>query len=430
MRCEWPRMTLEEAGVALLDCLHKTPPAASSGYPYIAIPQMKEGRLDFRSARRISRDDLEEWTRRARPAADDVVLSRRCNPGETAHVPPGVLFALGQNLVLLRSDGRRIYPPFLRWLTRGPEWRDEVRRFINVGAVFDSLKCRDVPRFELSIPPWAEQRAIAHILGTLDDKIELNRRMNETLEAMARAIFKSWFIDFDPVRANQEGRPSGLAEDLATLFPARLNAAPAGSVPDGWTVGQLGDVADNPRRTTKPGDIDPGSPYIALQHMPRGSIALADWSTAEGVASGKYRFKRNEVLFGKLRPYFHKVGVPALDGVCSTDILVIQPKSPEWYGFVLMHCSSTALVAHATSHSTGTKMPRTNWRDLGAFEVVLPTAPVAVAFTRMISPLIDRIRANIHESRTLASARDALLPKLLSGELRVPDAEKFLERVA
>ena len=174
---------------------------------------------------------------KAQPRVGDVVLSRRCNPGETAHVPDGIEFALGQNLVLLRAKGDRVHPPFLRWLVCGPEWWRQISKFLNVGAVFDSLRCADVPKFELSIPPLPEQRAIAHILGTLDDKIELNRRMTETLEAMARALFKSWFVDFDPVRAKAEGRNPGLGlrgrrvepesreERLIELLPANRTSA-------------------------------------------------------------------------------------------------------------------------------------------------------------------------------------------------------------
>ncbi len=144
---------------------------------------------------------------------------------------------------LLRADGTKVFPPFLRWLVRSPEWWEQISKFINVGAVFDSLKCADVPRFELRIPPLPEQRAIAHILGTLDDKIELNRRMNETLEAMARALFKSWFVDFDPVRAKAEGRDPGLPKPLADLFPARLVDSELGEIPEGWGVKSLDDIA-------------------------------------------------------------------------------------------------------------------------------------------------------------------------------------------
>ena len=123
MASDWKFSTLEESGVILIDCVHKTPPAADEGYPYIAIPQIKNGCIDFSlNPRLISHSDYKKWTIKADPKADDIVLSRRCNPGETAYVPQGVEFALGQNLVLLRSVGDKIYSPFLRWLVRGPEW--------------------------------------------------------------------------------------------------------------------------------------------------------------------------------------------------------------------------------------------------------------------------------------------------------------------
>jgi len=241
---EWPTLSLREAHVTLIDCDHRTPAAADKGYPYVAIPQLRNGRIDLSEARRISHEHFVDWTRKAMPAANDVVLSRRCNPGETAFVPPGLEFALGQNLVLLRADGVKVYPPFLRWLVQGPEWWNQIGKFLNVGAVFDSLRCADVPNFELRIPPIPEQRAIAHILGTLDDKIELNLRMNEPLEAMARALFKSWFVDFDHVRAKAEGRDAGLPQPLAILFPYQFEDSEVGEIPKGWEVKTIGDLAD------------------------------------------------------------------------------------------------------------------------------------------------------------------------------------------
>jgi type I restriction enzyme S subunit len=219
MSAEWPFLSLRDAGVSLLDCEHRTPPAAAAGYPYITIPQIKHGRLDLSDARRISREDFMEWTRKALPQPFDVILSRRCNPGETAVVPAGLECALGQNLVLLRADGTKLHPPFLRWLVRGPQWWEQIGKFLNVGAVFDSLKCADIPHFRLAIPPLLVQRSIAEILNSLDDKIELNQRMNETLEAMARSLFRSWFVDFDPVRAKAEGRrPQGMDAETAGLL--------------------------------------------------------------------------------------------------------------------------------------------------------------------------------------------------------------------
>jgi type I restriction enzyme S subunit len=283
---------------------------------------------------------------------------------------------------------------------------------------------------EIRLPAKPEQRSIAHILGTLDDKIELNRRMNETLEAIARALFKSWFVDFDPVSAKAEGRDTGLPSHIADLFPDRFEDSDLGAIPAGWTVGQLGDVADHPRRGIQPSAMDASTPYIALEHMPKRCIALTEWGTAEGLESNKFSFKRREILFGKLRPYFHKVGVGPVDGVCSTDIVVVAPRSDDLFGFVLGHVSSTDFVDYTDAGSTGTKMPRTSWNEMARYPVVLPPDNVSAAFTSHSGPMVDRIIASIHESRTLAALRDALLPKLISGEIRVKDAERFAPEAA
>ena len=419
---EWPILSLCEAGVLLFDCEHRTPPAQEFGYPYVGIPQVKDGRIDLASARHITREHFDEWTQKSKPEPFDVVLSRRCNPGESAFVSKGLEFALGQNLVLLRSNGQKVFKPFLRWLVRGPQWREQVGKYINVGAVFDSLKCADIPEFRLSIPPLSKQCFIAHVLGTLDDKIELNRRMNETLEALARALFKSWFVDFDPVRAKMAGRDTGLPKDIANLFPDRFEESELGEIPEGWEVGCLADIAVAPRRGVNPISLYGKTPYIGLEHMPRRSIALTEWGNVGTVASNKSVFEKGEVLFGKLRPYFHKVGIAPVNGVCSTDIVAIASKTKEWAAFVLACVSSVEFVSYTNQASTGTKMPRTNWTTMGDYRMCLPTAPVARSFQNTVQPALERIVANIHESRTIAALCDALLPKLISGELRVKDA--------
>lgn len=153
--------------------------------------------------------------------------------------------------------------------------------------------------------------------------------------------------------------------------------------------------------------------------MPRRSIALSEWGTADALESNKFQFGRSEILFGKLRPYFHKVGIAPLDGVCSTDILVVAPRSERWSGFVLGHVSSAAFVEYTNAGSTGTKMPRTSWAEMARYLVALPPDSVAEAFTEQSRPAVERIIASIHESRTLAALRDALLPKLISGEVRI-----------
>jgi len=278
----------------------------------------------------------------------------------------------------------------------------------------------------LPLPSIEEQHAIAHVLGTLDDKIELNRRMNETLESTARALFKSWFVDFDPVCAKAKGREPRLPQPLANLFPDSFEDSELGEIPKGWRIGSLGEVADHPRRGVQPDQIDPSTPYIALEHMPRRCIALSEWGTADRLGSNKFAFRKGEILFGKLRPYFHKVGVAPVDGVCSTDIVVVVPRTEKWFGFVLGHVSSGVFVEYTNSGSTGTKMPRTSWAEMARYRVVLPDEAIAEMFTKQVRLAVSRLLAAIQESRTLAALRDALLPKLVSGELRVEGPARFL----
>jgi len=343
-------------------------------------------------------------------------------------VDPAILPArVNQHVAIIRPDNKKLNPLFLRYFLVSPEMQMQLLSWAGSGGTRNALTKGMIESLEVFAPEDIdEQRAIAHILGTLDDKIELNRRMNETLEAMARAIFKSWFVDFDPVRAKAEGCDPGLPKPIADLFPDRFQDSKLGEIPAGWEVGTLGDVAIHPRRGVQPREIDPSVPYIALEHMPRCCIALADWGVSDGLESNKFEFKKGEILFGKLRPYFHKVGVAPLAGVCSTDIVVVIPRTEKWFAFVLGHISSMAFVEHTNAGSTGTKMPRTSWSEMERYAIVIPPAVVAEAFTRQVRPAVDRMISSIHESHTLAALRDVLLPKLLSGEIRIKSAEKFV----
>ena len=306
------------------------------------------------------------------------------------------------------------------------QW-EEVRKYA-IGQMTGTSGRQRVPvdsldHLTVPLPPLPEQRAIAHILGTLDDKIELNRRMNQTLEEMARATFHDWFVDFGPVRAKLAGSEPYLPPDLWSLFPDRLIGSQLGEIPEGWEVGKIGDVATQRRETVQPRQIDGDTAYIALEHIPRRSITLFEWGNAEGVSSGKFRFKKGDILFGKLRPYFHKVGVAPLDGVCSTDIVVVSPKLEDWFGFTLGYLSSPEFVDYTDAASTGTRMPRTSWDDMALYQVPLPRQLEANAYTELIQPWIDKMVSAIHESSALSAQRDALLPRLVSGKVRVGKQE-------
>ena len=416
-------MTLEDAGVTLFDCVHKTPPAQPVGLPYIAIPQMKEGRLDFADARKITPQDFSDWTKKALPQVDDVVLSRRCNPGTTAAVKDGTQFALGQNLVLLRSDGSQVFPEFLQWLVRGRDWWIEIGRFINVGAVFDSLRCADVPKFELPIPPLDEQRAIASVLGSLDDKIELNRRMNRTLEQMAAAIFKAWFVDFEPVRAKASGAASfpGMSQPVFDAFPATFADSELGPIPEGWEVKSLDVIAEflNGLALQKfPSDEGPSLPRLKIAQLRKGDTEGAELSNSK--MAEKYIIRDGDIIFSWSGSLLVKIWTGGKAALNQHLFKVTSEHYPPWlyYLWTARHLEDF----QRTASSKATTMGHIKRHHLSDAKVVVPptdAAGILALMTDTIQPLLNLTVSNGLESRSLADTRDALLPKLLSGEIRV-----------
>lgn len=422
MSSKWEVKTLEKAGVTLLDCVHKTPPEDPEGEcRYVAIPQMSAGRLRLEDSRRISAADFDQWTKKATPKPHDVVLSRRCNPGETSYVAPGEKFALGQNLVLLRADGKFVFPPFLRWLVRGPAWWEQIQKNLNVGAVFDSLKCRDVPTFELPLPPLGDQRAIAGVLGALDDKIEQNRRTARTLERLARAIFRAWFVDFEPVKAKIAGALSFLSmpQTVFDALPTRLVDSDIGLVPEGWEVKPIATIATflNGLALQKYPSRGDGEDLrvIKIAQLRKGSADDADW--ANGDVPEPYVIDDGDLLFswsGTLETEFWFGGRGALN---QHLFKVTSLRYPSWFCFLWIRQHLPWFRAVAASKAT--TMGHIKRGHLQETQVVVPPKKVLREANEVIGSLYGLFAQLMTESRKLAVVRDLLLPKLLSGEVRV-----------
>jgi type I restriction enzyme S subunit len=404
---------------------------SSKGLPFARAQNIKSG-FQFDGADCLPLEDLGKLGIKVSEPGD-VVFTSKGTVGRFAFVTDETpRFVYSPQLCFWRVlDLERLHP---RWLYYWMHSREFFVQFSGVAGqtdMADYVSLRDQRRMHIRVPSLGEQKAIAGVLGALDDKIELNRRMNETLEAMARAIFKSWFVDFDPVRAKADGRqPYGMDAETAALFPDSFQDSPLGKIPKGWKAGCLADVASNLRRPTKPESVSADTPYVGLEHLPRRCFSLTDWGLTSAVTSGKSAFHNGEVLLGKLRPYFHKVAPAPVDGLCSTDILVLAAKKPQWSVFVLLTVASDEFIAHADATSTGTRMPRTNWRDMARYSLALPDDRLIVALQSLVRPMLAGIQARIHESRTLSAIRDALLPKLMSGELPVSDAGTILGRYA
>lgn len=239
---------------------------------------------------------------------------------------------------------------------------------------------------KILLPPIPEQRAIAAVLSNLDDKIDLLRRQNATLEAMGEALFKHLFVN----GVKEEGK-----------------------------AGTLGDICACITEKFDPGSANYSIKYIGLEHIDKKIIYLSRFGESTEINSAKFKFHSGDILFGKLRPYFHKVCFAPFDGVCSTDILVIRPKKENMFLFSLFAFYQCEVVDFATYCSNGTRMPRIDWNTLKIFELSLPDKESIYKFNQMCAPWIDKIRYNQTQIHTLENLRDTLLPKLMGGEVRV-----------
>ena len=324
------------------------------------------------------------------------------------------------------------------WVTRGKEGVDQgflfycmaSQSFVDFadsgseGTRMPRTQWDWVSKYDISLPSLSEQRRIAHILGSLDDKIELNRQMNETLEATARAIFKSWFVDFDPVRAKMEGRePVGMDADTAALFPSDFQDSSLGKIPKGWEILPLPEVIEiNPRRVLKKGAI---APYLHMENLPKQGHRPNNWRDRKFNSGTK--FINGDTLLARITPCIENGKTALVDflaesevGWGSTEYIVFRPKPPLPVEFGYYLARSDDLRAFAIHNMTGTTgRQRVPHSCFDYYQLPVPTEQVAKRFGEIVQPFMEKIRANGEQSRTLQEIREALLPKLLSGEIRV-----------
>ena len=261
---------------------------------------------------------------------------------------------------------------------------------------------------------------IGNLHSCLRRKLVTNKKITEYCSSYISYLYRSWFIDFDPVKAKAKGNSLyGMCENTAALFPDTLEDSEIGPIPAGWAVSTIHDIAKQRKETVRPDDFGDMTPYIGLEHMPRKSIALTEWGSSAGLDSNKFRFGKRDILFGKLRPYFHKVGPAPLDGVCSTDILVIQPIDDDLRGFLLPILSSEHFVNFVSGISEGVGLPRTKWSHFKLYKIALPPAEIREKFASIVGPLLDKIESSIYGSKKMNCVRAELLPELMSDELSV-----------
>lgn len=316
-------------------------------------------------------------------------------------IPENNRYLHNQRLGVIRiTDDRRIDKGFLYYLLNSHEYRAQVRGSASGATVRHTAPAR-IKECWVRIPHDVTcQAKVGDTLRSYDDLIENNRRRMALLEDSARLLYREWFIRL--------------------RFPGHEHTRIIDGVPKGWERKTLGDLCSEIRESVSPDTLEPDTPYIGLEHMPRRSISLNDWGKVEQVTSSKHRFKAGEILFGKIRPYFHKVGVAFVDGAASSDAIVIRPVDERLHGLVLMTVSSDEFVA-VTSQTMkeGSKMPRADWKQMQAYSVPLPHSGLLSTFDGVIQPIISQLRTLTFANQKLRASRDLLLPRLMSGDLTV-----------
>ena len=429
---EWPTVAVddlaEKVAMGPFGSSIKVSTFVPKGVPIISGQHLHGIRVDDSPGFNFITQEHARRLRNANARRGDVVLTHRGTIGQVSYIPEDSEFdryVVSQSQFYIRCDEARAIPQYVALYLTSPEGQHQLlANTSQVGVPSIAQPVTYLRTLGIPLPPLPEQRAIARILGTLDDKIELNRRMDETLEAMARALFKSWFIDFDPVRAKMEGRDTGVPRDIADLFPDRLVDSEIGEIPERWEVFRLDQLAKHHTKSTSPAR-SPGIEYehFSIPAYDAGRCPMVELGS--GIKSNKTLVLKNAVLLSKLNPRIPRVWMPAeakgRPQVCSTEFLVFTPQPPANRSLLFALFADESFRALLKSMVTGTSKShqRVPPKALKTQEVLAGSPTVFRAFGEAVEGLLVNSLRNRSEVATLRALRDTLLPKLLSGEIRV-----------
>lgn len=424
---DWAR--LDDLCDGVFDCPHTTPKLTAAGPFVVRSQDVRTGIFRLDQAGRVSEETYLERIDRAEPRHGDLLFSREGTYfGNAAEVPSGVRVCLGQRMVLIRPKRSKLNSRFLRFWLNSPLMAKHIAGFKD-GSVAERLNMPTIRALPVPRLHPERQLSIASVLGALDDKIELNRRVNETLEATARVIFKDWFVDFGPTRAKLEGSGPYLAPEIWSLFPDALNER---GNPEGWDAFRLDQLAIHHTRGLSPlATPEAEFEHFSLPAYDSGQSPAIDRGSQ--IKSNKTIMPPDSILLSKLNPEIERVWIPEREKgrqqICSTEFLVFTTTnmSNRSILFGIFTDSGFRAMLHSMVTGTSNSHQRISPPNLLQREVLTASHTVISQYDVIAAKLLQKILSNRAESRTLAATRDFLLPRLMSGEVRVREAEKVVE---
>lgn len=397
---------------------------SDNGHRVISAKNIKNRRVDLATGekRYIDAATYAKWMKEPLEIGD-VLLTSEAPLGEPAYISNPVNWVLGQRLFAIRTNPDKLLGQFLYYaLQTGPLRDDLLSRA--TGSVAQGIRQSELLEVTVIYPEISEQRRIAEILGALDDKIELNRRMAATLEEIGRAIFKSWFVDFDPVRAKAEGRPTGLPPEIDALFPDSLQDSELGPIPQGWDVATLADVSKlNPESWTRQ-NRPPNLKYVDLSNTKWGRIQeVTDYSAAQAPSRAQRILRVGDTIVGTVRPGNGSYALIAETGLTgSTGFAVLRPLHCHLRSYVYLAATSQERIKELASLADGGAYPAVRPEVVTQTPVVIAPQQLFNQFERIAGSLMNRIASACVESEALATIRETLLPKLIACELATGDS--------
>lgn len=436
MSSDWRIVEIEQACELIVDCVNKTAPVVSEKTPYRMIRRtnIRNGRVNLEGFRYVDEPTFEKWTRRAKLQFGDVVLTREAPIGEVGFITEPENLFLGQRVMQYRANPNVLVPRFLLYAFLSPSLQHQFGTHEGTGSVVSHIRVGDCFKFKIPLPPLSVQTNIAEMLGALDDRIALLRKTNATLEAIAQALFKSWFVDFDPVRAKQQGRePEGMDAETAALFPDSFKESELGLVPKGWQVGNVSDIGEvicgKTPPTSEPANYGDDIPFITIPDM-HNFLAITATNRSLSILGANTQKKKTLPAGSIFVSCIATAGLVARvtePSQTNQQINSVVPFAKWGNSFPLFTLRRIGDAVRAGG-SGGSVFHNLNKSGFEQLKFLFPYEQLALAFNEIVEPIIEKVIANQKQAQTLTSLRDTLLPRLISGQLRLPESEAIFEK--
>jgi type I restriction enzyme S subunit len=414
MSSELPIFTLNELCILVADCPHATPKWTDQGVIVLRNQNIKGGKLDLSEPSYTDEEHYLGRIRRAKPQFGDLVITREAPMGDVCQIPEGLKCCLGQRQVLLRPDPQKIESRYLLYALQSPYLQQQIGWSEGTGSTVSNLRIPVLEALKVPTPSLSIQRKVATALGALDDRITLLSETNQTLEAIAQALFKSWFVDFDPVRAKAEGRlPEGMDAATAVLFPDAFEETELGVVPKGWVIGRLTDFAK-----LKGGKMLSKENFSVDGEFPvyggAGEMGRSNMSNAVGFV----------ITVGRVGAYCGQYFWHSGKAWVNNNASHVIPHNVNYSVWLYQWLRSVDMDLI----KKGAAQPFVSNGDIENLQIILPAASVIEEFVNVCEPLFKRMSFVLSSISNLTNLRDTLLPRLISGQLRIADAEAELEK--